>query len=137
MVNHILLLNKLRTVNFDDNVISWFHIYLSARVQMVNEGDSKNLCISYISCGVPQGSVLDPLLFLIFMNDVPNILRHSKVLLFVDDTRIYLRFHPTNIEESIILYVLLMYVLIVVIQCGNIPGLNKQIIIIIIIRIVI
>ena len=49
-----------------------------------------NSTIQNISCGVPQGSVLGPLLFIIYTNDLPNFLNQIKSILFADDTTIYL-----------------------------------------------
>ena len=71
-----------------DVTYSWFKSYLSDRKQYtsLNGVDSD---IKHISCGVPQGSVLGPMLFLLYINDLPNIFSKLKFFLFADDTNIY------------------------------------------------
>ena len=68
--------------------MEWFKHYLTGRKQYVlynNTQSSKQ----YITCGVPQGSVLGLLLFLIYIKDIPNCLKHSKSIVFADDTTIF------------------------------------------------
>ena len=67
---------------------SWFKSYLTGRSQdvAVNGYTSEPWLIR---CGVPQGSALGPLLFLIYMNDLPNTSKQLKFFLFADDTSIY------------------------------------------------
>ena len=60
--------------------------------------DSKSSNMQTITCGVPQGSVLGPLLFIIYTNDLPNALSYSKCVLFADDTTIYLK--SDNLQKS-------------------------------------
>ena len=55
--------------------------------------------MQYINCGVPQGSVLGPLLFLIYSNDIPNCLKHSKCMAFADDTTIFTSCNNMNINN--------------------------------------
>ena len=72
--------------------------YLSDRKQYVHIGNSKSQMRS-VSCGVPQGSVLGPLLFLLFINDLPACCPLGKVRIFADDTNIF--FHCDNVNVLI------------------------------------
>ena len=75
-VNHEILLNKLEHYGIRGNALIWFKSYLENRKQYVSlNGECSES--KYITCGVPQGSCLGPLLFLIYINDLPNI---SEVL---------------------------------------------------------
>ena len=87
-VNHNILLTKLEHYGVRGVIYNWFKSYLSGRTQYVfYNGESSSL--KEISCGVPQGSVLGPLLFLIYINDLPNISEKLQFFLFADDTNIY------------------------------------------------
>ena len=69
-------------------LLEWFKSYLTGRNQYVfYNGESSDL--KPISCGVPRGSVLGPLLFLLYINDLPNVSTKMKFFLFADDTNIY------------------------------------------------
>ena len=88
-VNHKILVQTLEHYDIRGNSFSWFESYLTGRMQFVqlNGTDSD---IKSITCGVPQGSVLGPILFLLYINDPPNISDKLKFFLFADDTNIYL-----------------------------------------------
>ena len=68
--------------------MNWFRSYLSDRQQYVTTNGSKSSLLK-ITCGVPQGSVLGPLLFLIYINDLSSVSKKLKLCLFADDTNIY------------------------------------------------
>ena len=69
-INHDILLKKLSIIGFSDHSVKWFQSYLSNRKLTVNLENFFSE-VSNISCSVPQGSILGPLLFLIYVNDMP------------------------------------------------------------------
>ena len=87
-VNHDILLSKLEHYGVRGCALEWFRSYLSDRKQYVSVNGSNSSLLS-INCGVPQGSVLGPLLFLLYINDLPNASKKLSFYLFADDTNIY------------------------------------------------
>lgn len=100
-INHDILLNKLKYYGILDKQHEWFASYLHERSQVVvcNNAlsDSAN-----ISIGVPQGSVLGPILFILFSNDLPNNVHSGSCNMFADDTILYVNGNSmTEIEHKL------------------------------------
>ena len=87
-VSHCILLSKLKKLGVRNVELQWFKNYLSNRKQLVHV-NGENSSLLDILIGVPQGSILGPLLFLIYINDLPNC-SSLLALLFADDTTLYL-----------------------------------------------
>ena len=89
IVNHSLLLKKLELIGFPPSLKDWVSSYLSNRTQHVLFRNCISKPISVLS-GVPQGSHLGPLLFNLFINDLPSVIRHASILMYADDVKLFL-----------------------------------------------
>lgn len=92
-VNHDLLLHKLLQLGFTSNSLKWISSYLSDRKQRVLYKNKMSKHIAVLS-GVPQGSHLGPILFSLFINDLPTVIQFSNVLLYADDVKIFMSYKP-------------------------------------------
>ena len=84
-LDHSILIKKLAHYGVKGTALEWFTSYLTGRSQYV-EIDGVSSSILTLSTGVPQGSILGPLLFLIYMNDVPYCTKYFNFILYADDT---------------------------------------------------
>lgn len=89
-VDHIILLRKLCELGICGNLLRWMESYLRNRSQAVVVGGCRSDFI-YIPSGVPQGSILGPLLYAIYLYDVGKCLYHARFLMYADDTKVYMR----------------------------------------------
>lgn len=94
VINTDILLNKLNFYGIRGTINKWFSSYLSNRNQYVQIDDKKS-DVQQIVCGVPQGSILGPLLYLIYVNDI-SMSTNAHILSFADDTSMYISDHNIN-----------------------------------------
>ena len=86
-VPHKRLINKLHAYGYDGKVLQWIDAFLTGRTQRVSVRGAKSEVAEVVS-GVPQGSVLGPILFIVYINDLPDHVKCS-IHMFADDTKIY------------------------------------------------
>ena len=89
-IDHSILFSKVKHNGVQGNVLKWFETYLIIRNQQIKCCSARSTTINKLTSGVPQGSVLGPLLFIIYVNDFPHCLNGSSCLFFADDTTILL-----------------------------------------------
>ena len=85
-VDNSVLLKKLKLCGITDKNLAWFQSYLSNRQQYIETGENSKIDPKYVTCGIPQGSILGPFLFLVFVNNLPNASRLLDLIMFADDT---------------------------------------------------
>ena len=87
-ISHSILLTKLSSVGFSGRLLEWFKCYLTLRQQCVVVRGTKSSMLPVLS-GVPQGSILGPLLFILYIDDLPSALGKALPLMFADDTKCF------------------------------------------------
>ena len=108
-VNHEILIHKLGYYGIRGTINDWFSSYLSSRTQFVSILGYKSNTLS-IKHGVPQGSVLGPLLFLIYINDLHKAIHFSKVYHFADDTNLLnISDSPSKLQKQLNIDLKLLY----------------------------
>ena len=88
-VDHSTLLKKLELYGITDRNYSWIKSYLSNRLQYIQIDENIRTEFCVVKCGVPQGSILGPLLFLLYVNDLKNASSVLAPIMFEDDTNLF------------------------------------------------
>ena len=100
-VDHGILIEKLRMYGFNEASVLWFMNYLRGRTQCTCVNGSLSP-LSEVEFGVPQGSILGPMLFLLFINDISESVKHCQLSLYANDTCLYVSsLDPYHIEKCI------------------------------------
>ena len=100
-VDHTILISKLSQIGVSASTLLWFKSYLSNRKQRTSCDNAMSDPL-HVPLGVPQGSILGPLFFLIYINDLPLVVKNSQVTLYADDTVLYcFSKEPRMLEEAL------------------------------------
>ena len=95
-VPHVRLLKKLESYGIGGDLLKWISSFLTGRKQRVRVGSATSEWTA-VTSGIPQGSVLGPILFVIYINDLPEALKNdSKAVMYADDTKVYRRTDTPN-----------------------------------------
>jgi hypothetical protein len=98
-VDHSILLKKLSNIGVSGEALNWFESYITDRKQFVRIGSSVSDVLP-ITHGVPQGAILSPLLFCIYINDLSRVPQASELESFVDDSKIFMSFPIEDIASA-------------------------------------
>lgn len=105
-ININLLMSKLSYYGFDNKALRWFDSYLSERYQYVklnlNDGSTLTSDKLPVKRGVPQGSILGPLLFVLYSADITTQIVNCKYHIYADDIQVYISFKPCEIDSAIV-----------------------------------
>ena len=99
-LDHTILLHKLKSYGITSSALTWFKSYLSNRNQFTLYDGFSSSSLP-LNTGVPQGSVLGPLLFLVYINDICNASSECHMILYADDSTAVFPLSPLNIESGV------------------------------------
>ena len=99
-LKHATLLAKFQSLGLSHSALEWFRSYLSEQSQYVRIGSDVS-GLENIVYGVPQGSILGPALFNIYLNDLPTIAHFSSLESYVDDSKLYLSFPVRDVNTIV------------------------------------
>lgn len=99
-ISHAMMIAKLHYIGFDQGALSLIKDYLHNRTQLVKVSGLMS-GVRRVECGVPQGSILGPLLFTIYTYDFNKVLDFCNSHMYADDTQLYYSFTPSNYESAV------------------------------------
>ena len=100
-LDHDILISKLKDVGLSSEALNWFTSYLTNRYQSVRINSTLSEALN-LESGVPQGSILGPLLFSIYVNDLPSITSKCPTESYVDDTKMYMCFSAKECDSTML-----------------------------------